>query len=432
MLSVLIEGGAALGYGYIGEHNVDLIAALSDQPPDCSGLMTDDDLQRIVDGLADRLASASGTSCNNDDCESEEDMPQIIKIGGVAYLVNNCGCSDSEFYRLDRAAVQIDDTTGAASITENDTGGVDGLQVKADYKSCVAGRVVPYMLQLTTNYQSLLVELLAHSIDILTSWDEVLETATLAGAWLSGDADLVDISEFVTSSVQDALADTAYQETMLNSFEAMWGGTEISRDWLRAWAETSQAYVGLVPVRLLLRDWAKYCNLTNLNEQLSRMHGACIGETDYDPFGDNPAPGYSEHAYDGKTYPMIVRTGLNIPLAQGVDWSPDLPDDISWGSGQNAFVVQVSSDAGNYDWNQYCNGAKFDGYTTSGDNQVIGCRSDADCLSAGLDATGWTLTQAVGTASTGATDVMCNWATGSDNLRITGFCVVGQALEDQS
>jgi len=266
--------------------------------------------EETINDIISNSAYGGGGACD----ESEEDMVNILWIKGTPYLVKDCGCSDAAFFQLTSAEVSIGDD-GTISIGDTpDTGGITFPATEDSYKSCVGEAFVPYALQLAANYQSILVNVAATGIDVLSGWDELLDVAQLIARWLGGDTDLEDWSELVSSSVQQAFADEDYQDFMVGTFEAIWDGGPFTRQTLHDWIVTSPQFVDSIPVRWLADDWAQYCNLTSLNEQLMATSTSCAAGTGYTPDAGNPPP--TQYEYSGTTY-LIRDVSMSVTLPAG-------------------------------------------------------------------------------------------------------------------
>ena len=315
MFSVLAEGGAALGYGYIGDHNIDILAGLSGQPPDCLEAGLPDDA--TIDDLKEQLRQALGLGCGCDDCDREEDEMKDVTINGVTYWIKDCGCGDSKLYPLNPAVeVEVGSDGSIVIPPEADD---PPLSVKAEYIQCVADAAVPMAMTKCADYQSLLVELVATTIDVFTLVDEWLDVALLTAAYLRQDSDLADIANFVQALVESALSDATYQADMIAHFADVWDGGHVSRQELDYWASKSVAYVSGVPVRWILRDWVKYANMEKFNHELALIAAACEGETDYDP---DVGPQYEDIEQGGVTYRVWDWTLDHVLDTSGEEYTP--------------------------------------------------------------------------------------------------------------
>lgn len=369
MLSVLFEGGAVLDYGYIGDHNVDVLAALAAQPPPCldvSNIPSSDELRDI----AAAAGIGIGGDCG-DDCEECEDMP-IVHVKGQAYLLETCGCGDSNFYPLgDAANLGIDAATGEAALLAGDTGGVK-FEGKEDYKACYTDAAVPFLLGRCVAYQGLLAELLATAIDFASAADEFVDLVALAEAWLKGDPDMADWAGLVNNTVEAAFADATFQQTMMDAWEAKTSITAVTRQDLIYWIQDAPQFVNGVPVRWLLKDWAKYCRLDTINRELSRFAAACQGETSYNPF---PDPGYSDIDINGTTYRVWAWEPDEVLTGSGDEWV--LPSETS-GFEVRAILATVTMGASGNLTTYLSNDKLFLHASLPSGTVWIGSRSDAD------------------------------------------------------
>ena len=238
--------------------------------------------------------SPNYNGCGGDSgaCEKEkekETMPQIIKIGGIAYLTNNCGCGDTELYRLSPASVEVDSKSGNASVlsaaSSEKTGKIPN--VSQDNFDCFAAKVVPYLLGRALEFAGVLETIIEEGVTALSGsvgdWLDIGGVVQLV--LLGGASDFYElISGYSMSDVENAYNDSAFQATMLDAWVA---SGDISRADLREWVEAAPLYVplgdmpeGVVPIngwkmRQALKQWVNFSLLSGLADDIQEMAAEC-------------------------------------------------------------------------------------------------------------------------------------------------------------
>ncbi|MCK5133317.1 MAG: hypothetical protein KAR40_14340 [Candidatus Sabulitectum sp.] len=252
----------------------------------------------------------------------------IIKIGGIAYLVNNCGCADAELYQLSRASVTVDEETGDAKIAKLDIAGIkagkdlDFPPVSASFQSCYAEKAVSYLMARVVEYMATADEIMLTGLDFLAGGlDEWLDVAAVAIDLLGGESVglLSLVRGYTLADIEDALTATDFVDHM----EATWTfDGAINRVQLFNWVMTAPFISDEIPVQNLMVQWLSSSIIAGYNEQLRMFATECeTGQT----LADIVESYYEEVEYNGNTYPTWTYQPDLLNPAPGV-FQPDVPD----------------------------------------------------------------------------------------------------------
>jgi hypothetical protein len=208
-----------------------------------------------------------------DDCE--DDMrPWVIYLGGNAYLADDCGCG-TKYFRLTEVSPTIgDDGVVFGSADETDPGYLFD-DVSDNLASCYAEKAVPYLLGRCRDFTETANSILEQGLDFVAGgFDEWLNLGALAIDLLGGDESdiLAVLKGFDQSEIDDALTDETYVNTMID----LWTYTgPVSKQELRAWAQSGPSKVGDVTVRGLLDTWISSSLILGYNQQLEVYIAEC-------------------------------------------------------------------------------------------------------------------------------------------------------------
>lgn len=321
MLSVLYEGGAAQGYGYLGDHNRDLINALSwmqdnnapcleVQPPTAPP-------ETIIKETIKTLYVAYPELCEEmlDELREETDMScKPVKFNNVWYLTVPCGdCGQVEYIPLGKGAA-IDPTTNAplpaesSGITGNTAYPASGVTV-----DCYASKAVDYLLnrflQFIQTTQGLSVLVLDEAF-LFT--DEVLDAAAIFFGVTSGEGVYESIRELAYSQIEAVLSGN--RAKLINA----WTYTnEVTRADLQAWIKSAPQLTGGVLLQAFMSSWVTVTRVPGLNRDLSLIANECKSGISFlnPPTTQAGFVLYEQAAYGIAVWENITLTnGVAVPL----------------------------------------------------------------------------------------------------------------------
>lgn len=225
-------------------------------------------------------SGSGGSECI---CDEEEELSkvQIVRIGGKAYLYEDCGCSDGTLYQLAAATVG---SNGAIIGSGGNGAGGDvpngAFQYPPPPLDCYASKAVAYLFERAGEYAELIIDATAAGVDILAGdLDEVFNLATLVGDVLFGTNSAREIAQVGVDAITNALND----QTVVAAFVSSWTATgAVSRDELRAWitrTQTDYKIGGLLPVQTFLQGWLNGSVVLGYNNDLNRIAAGCASNT---------------------------------------------------------------------------------------------------------------------------------------------------------
>lgn len=312
MLSVLYEGGAAQGYGYVGDHNRDLINALAwmqDNTAPCTpprpqlpeGVTIDDEGNlRVCADMVNVYISDCGCGCN-------------------------CCCG--------AGATGSAGTTGA---TETGTGTSAVTFPNADVPlNCYAQKAADYLLDRARDFHLLMLDIALVGFDNVSGpIDEFVDAALLAVGLLTGNVDANSVREFTTANIEDAFNDATLRANMQKAWADLGYTNSVSRQQLAEWASRAPILIGGAPVRSWMQQWVYGSVIPAYNQTLARLATEC---TTGDTIAGNGI--LSDAANIGAdVYALLIgptkTIGLGIPyelivpsnyVIAGMFWLPDNP-----------------------------------------------------------------------------------------------------------
>lgn len=316
---------------------LDVMAQMDQRFTDCGGIG-----QPCPNAGECVYSSMSGWCAFYDDCccFGEDDEMPIIKLGGIAYLINNCGCGDTELYRLDRATVEVDNDTGDTKVllldvTDKGAGKDYDFPVVADgNQACYAEKAVEYLLGRAWEYHQVWEEILAIGVDnLLGSLDEWLDVGGLISQILTGvGGGVIEATRgWSTADLQDAFESQDFIDGMVASWT--YSGA-VTRDELNEWAQTAPVYLAVddqseieamlsgIRMRELLAYWVRWSLINGYNDDLQILAAECeTGRT----LADIVETYYQEIKVNGDTYPTWTFHPNLVDPGPG-EWQPDVPD----------------------------------------------------------------------------------------------------------
>jgi hypothetical protein len=385
------------------------------------------------------LGGGAGGELNG--TEQDNDMMQIIKIGGVAYLTYACGCGDTELYRLTPASVQVDTKTGNASVLSAlDSQKTSKIPaVASDNLSCFAEQAVPYLLDRAYQFASALETIIEEGVSALSgSIGDWLDIGGIVQMVLLGGAtDLYDlIVGHSLTDIENAYLDSTFQQTMLDAWS--YSGN-ISRADLREWVQAAPVYVGLGSepeslwpingwkMRYALQQWVNFSLLSGLADDLQEYAAQCNTGVTLEGinYAVNVGEGYSEVTINGDTYPVwdwVPSDGENIgntdPAWVATDNGP-MP------AGTDLVGLAIETPDGGGDYFVQTTHSKRHGYLGAGKFGVAVSADVATILTTTMSGT-----DVDTNTSTGENSYFdgVRWAYYTDPLTITRCVAVGAAL----
>ena len=285
MMSVLFEGGAIMERGYIGEHNVDVLEALSNwNNPPCAETVTPDEREEIGTRLQQFVSGYGAGTGLCEECEDDMACAKPVKIGSKWYLYSDCaGCDNPLYFEL--TPVSVDNEGQPISVYDGGSfgggfssgGGASGSWdfsgVSDDNVSCYAEKATAYMLGRALEFAKAVIDWTALGVDVFAGeYDEWLEVARLTGDLIFGTGDMTEIQNLTKSQVETVFASAA----VVDPLAAAWTFTgTATRSELFQWVGNAPVLSGGVPVRFLLDQWLGFSIIAGYNNDLAVLAAEC-------------------------------------------------------------------------------------------------------------------------------------------------------------
>lgn len=248
--------------------------------------------------------------------DTEEQM--IIKIGGVAYLPNNCGCGDTELYPLGLAVTPtIDPITKAITLPDVETlkpSKTFALPVTDSNLACYGVAATEYLLDRCIEFWETYETLITGGIAGLSGTDLPFEVGAMIANLLDGAG--TTIIESLRGSTLEEMITPLNDQTFRDHMAGLWAFSgAVTKDQLWQWANSSPVYwpipdygaAGVVfptEARSLLTRWIQFSVIANYNTDLETLAAQCeSGQTLDDINADQSEFASSElYDYNGTTY----------------------------------------------------------------------------------------------------------------------------------
>jgi len=329
-LSALYQGGVSLEWGFVGDHNVDIIAALGgDLPCVEEGTCPEPTPQDQTDTIT-RVGGAAGAA----DCEEiEEDMPPLLitRVGNKPYLTEACCGAETNFYPLTAALVSIDET-GAAKVDDPNPKDypVDKYEFTASDKNlpCFMSAATAVILQRGGTFYHDIAELFTVGFDVATLLgDELYDLGAALFGIASGE-----VAPDWYGMTADQAANVLTGSAVFTALREHWTYTgPISRSELKEFLSNAPDEVDGVYARHILTDWANYANMEALNEALHVAIAHCENNDGAVP--EPPSDLRYVYEYGGENYYVWDET-VNEQMSStgqenGIQLFPTIPGDHS-------------------------------------------------------------------------------------------------------
>ena len=223
--------------------------------------------------------------------ENEDDMAcsklPIVRIAGVPYIVEDCGCDGTNFYQLIPAAVGADGLPNPALGGGSDGWIWQGNTPVLTATDCYKQKATEYLLGRAEAFTIAVAQFAVEGYDAISAFDEVFNIGTWAASILAG-TEFQDIEDLAQASIEAAFADSAFIATMTAAWDSSL--TNITRSDIRAWGKNAPMFVGLMPMRSQIADsWANYLNMNVINDDLVVLRAECNSGLDV---STDPVTGY--------------------------------------------------------------------------------------------------------------------------------------------
>lgn len=216
----------------------------------------------------------SSLYCEESDDEMACKTLPIVRIGGIPYLTEDCGCDGTNFYQLIPAVVGPNGFPQPALGGGSDSWIWEGnTPVPTSAASCYQQKAAAYLIGRAQAFTVAIAQFAVEGYDALSIFDEIFNVGTWAAALLAG-TEFQDIEDLAQASIEAAFADAAFIATM----ETAWNATltNVTREDIRAWGKNAPMFVGLLPMRSQISDsWPNYLNMNVINDDLVVLRAEC-------------------------------------------------------------------------------------------------------------------------------------------------------------
>lgn len=288
MLSVLYEGGAALGYGYLGDHNRDLINALAwlnDNNAPCAATEpttepTTEPIQAVIKQIC--AVFPDETRAALEEIEDEMTRPTYQKFNGLWYIGLPCGdCGGLEWVELGPGAA-VDPATGSPGLAADmPPAWIEAVELSPENTACYADKVADIITNALTAYTDAVFN---YAVFGAAAFTPVI-TAALIGA--------IEIQQVIAAAMRGDIAlnfaDAGYSASEVkaaiqgddfrNFIKARLGDDQrVNRFTLELVQLRLNANFGLntpTPIAPVFGAWIKTANIEALNVALQEAALAC-------------------------------------------------------------------------------------------------------------------------------------------------------------
>ena len=327
-LTALFQGAQAIGMKALGEHNIDVINALSRFYVGCQA----SNIKRALDDLAN---NGAGMSAGGD-----EDMGCgclfVEKVGNKYVLREVLGGGNVITYgALSGGSATSESGISLQSIAE----GGSGIGQQFEYGQalgCFHDSASEYLLERARDFARTLQNYSEYGLGAVDWSTNLVNWLPMIGSWVENNSD--DVIGFINTFgsnienelVSQSLADRGAQNLARQNITGA-----MTREQLQAWAQSFPHTwsASLVPVRYLLENWARWAKLEEINAELALIASGCGT--------DNPV-NLANLPYSGGGY-LPPSTGGGG--TQGEPWTESFSfavDEQGWEIGSGGYALYQS------------------------------------------------------------------------------------------
>ena len=268
-LQALFEGAQAIGMRALGEHNIDVINALTRVYVGCRK-------QEIEEALTgnDHGANGSAKGCDEMGCN----CLFVEKVGNTYVLREILGGGNVITYgSLSGGSGTSESGISLQSIAEG------GAQIGQSFSygqnlSCFHDSASEYLLERARDFARTLQNFSEYGLGAVDWSTNLVNWLPAVGGWIENNSD--DIIGFINTfgnNIEAELGSQSLADRGADNLARQSITGAMTREQLQAWARAFPHTWGasLVPVRYLLENWSNYARLAEINEELALIASGC-------------------------------------------------------------------------------------------------------------------------------------------------------------
>lgn len=268
-LQALFEGAQSIGMKALGEHNIDVINALTRVYTGCQK-------QRIEEALTDNGQGANGSAggCNDMGCN----CLFVERVGNTYVLREVLGGGNVITYgSLSGGSGTSESGISLGSIVEG------GSQIGQQFQygqnlACFHDSASEYLLQRARDFARTLQNFSEYGLGAVDWSTNLVNWLPAVGGWIENNSD--DIINFINTfgnNIEAELGSQSLADRGADNLARQNITGAMTREQLQAWARAFPHTWGasLVPVRYLLENWSNYARLPEINEELALIASGC-------------------------------------------------------------------------------------------------------------------------------------------------------------
>lgn len=269
-LKALFEGAQAIGMKSLGEHNIDVINALSRFYVGCQI----DNIKRSLDDLANNGAGMSAEGNDEMGCG----CLFVERVGNKYVLREALGGGNVITYgSLSGGSATSESGISLQSIAEG------GIAIGQPFNygqnlSCFHDSASEYLLARARDFARTLQNYTEFGLGAVDWSTNLVNWLPMVGSWIENNSD--DVISFINTygnNIEGELTSQSLADRGAQNLSRQGITGAMTREQLQAWAKSFPHVWGasLVPVRYLLENWSDWAKLEEINAELALIASGC-------------------------------------------------------------------------------------------------------------------------------------------------------------